>query len=256
MALPNGGSANNAIDAIAFVLHFHTAFDEKLLEKLEQTLFESSHYPKFDHSQLQQIQVKNGVPHVHQEKTMSLPFWQKYRDDGRVVHELRCERQSLVYYCSDYTRWHEVQPRAVTDLKRLMEEVAPTNTLTKLSLQTTDKFKLDKNESAFDALFNLQNKYLTENLTQTESPFWHVHQGWFENMNKGRCLNVLNINLAGGDDNSKEVVIDHISDISLSAPADGVDIDIKSLFNQAHLFNKNILNNLLQDKIKKEIGLK
>lgn len=61
-----------------------------------------------------------------------------------------------------------------------------------MSLQTTDKFELDGAETAFDSLLSANSRYLTQNIVQTESKLWHVHQGWFVDTEMGRCLNVLN----------------------------------------------------------------
>lgn len=253
MAVSSGGSDNNAIDAMAFVLHFDSPFDIRALQSVSHDLFEKQRYPKFAHSQVQRVEIQNGFSHIQQEQ-MALPLWQKYREDGRVIHELRCEPQSIIFLCADYTRWAAVLPQALLDLNTLANQVANEKSLMKVSLQTTDKFKLNKAESAFDNLLSTTSRYLTQNVTQTDSQLWHVHQGWFDPTGEGRCLNVLNISLVENGE-TVEVAVDHISDTGLNEPSKLCDLNIEGLFNQSHEFNKLILSDLLQDHIKGSIGL-
>lgn len=254
MAVSSGGSNNNAIDAMAFVLHFDSPFAHTALQSVSPDLLDRLRYPRFDHVRMQRVDIQNGFSHV-QQSHMAFPLWQKYRQDGRVVHELRCETESIVFLCTDYTRWDEVLPQALSDLKSLADSIASEKNVVKVSLQTTDKFTLDGTEKAFDSLLSANSRYLTQNIVQTESKLWHVHQGWFVDTEMGRCLNVLNTSVVENG-TVMDVIIDHISDTGLNNPCSLRDLNIKALFDLAHDSNKKILLDLLQDQIKDTIGLK
>jgi uncharacterized protein (TIGR04255 family) len=258
MAKPLGGNKKNAIEVIAFVVHFNMPFSAQELSMFTKDSIDSDRYPAFNENIMHQFELNQQLamqPAFIHSPVVKFPVWQKFSPSGKVEHELRFEPQSIVYVCTVYNGWEKTIAGVLDDFGSLCSNLEDKK-IEKIALQITDKFLLDESEQVTDNLFMSSSCYLTER-SKSAGKLWHVHQGWFDETHADfKLLNVLNLGsleLMGTD--KIHVIIDHTCEVRFSEHKDIDHNMLKTNFNLAHDKNVLVLKGLLTTDMLANIGL-
>lgn len=187
--------------------------------------------------------------------------FERVNPDGTLNWRLRVDQSVILVNCLEYTRWSDVWPRA----KRYFEEVcraadATDLRLTSLLLQYVDVFGWDGDPEDYDAsmLVDASTGFVPSSVLKRGS-FWHLHQGWFDQVPAGRRLERVHID-AVHDENDRPIVkIDSFLQLSMTEQRNVVtyfdDATLETIFSELHLRGKQLFREIIRDEVCQEIGL-
>lgn len=190
--------------------------------------------------------------------------------DGTPLWSLQIGGQHLIVECSVYSRWERIWQVASELLKDALIALNSDQSRSKnlgvssVDLTVRDVFAVDcKSPERYDLtkLFK-ENQYLPK-VAYSKSNAWHTNIGWFEEELPDplvQTLHHLNFDANAQADQTK-VGISHFQTRNT-----GIDIPIyeacgetwnalESVMNQLHANNKQVVRELLQDDVLKQIGL-
>lgn len=260
---------NHSINEVVFVVTFSQPLSEKNLQmllQLEDILKEK--LPKMDSHQGAEIRVNSkGQIEPQVSKLSSLTF-KRLNIKNELEWLLRIEGNFIAVNCLDYDRWKNIWPMAHEYLKLASQKlISPENPIETLALQYIDRFIFDDQVELYktSTIFDNESEYLNKKVTKA-GPFWHIHQGWFDNTKEFnlRILNRLNITAAMAD-KEHHTTIDHSATIlfkkkitnhkTLFEKSNKGKIAIDYYFDLLHIDNKRVLKDLLNNERLDDIKL-
>lgn len=263
-------NASHSISEVVFVLQFAQDLSDSTISQLtalEEKL--KPELPKMEVMKAIGFEIKDDqviAPSGPQEKLAGVRF-SKYSEAAELLWTIRAERNFISVNCLDYERWMPVWERAYSYLAIVAPKlISPENPLTSIALQYVDKFVYEgeKDDYSYTDLFEAESGYLSRNVVNA-GPFWHSHQGWFDNYtDTSRTLNRLNINVARADKDHLTTIdhqlvtqfIEPISNPSILFDSQaGQSAMVEGVFTTMHEANKNVLRGLLNAVILKKISL-
>lgn len=269
--------AAHAIESVVFVLRFESMLDDEIFAQVRDVA--------------KRFQIEADMP--QREKPAGFSFsmvaggqtspisgtgfiLRRIRTDGSVEKELRLDQNSIAFMTSFYTRWDMVWSQAKTYFEALAPIYAAQAKISGIGLNYVDKFKWvgDKTKCRADDLLRVGSDYLCPHIFKADN-FWHSHTGVFirvDNQTK-RLLNVNvgHIEESHNDEINKVIsvttVLTDLFNQSACNPLGASDFDplevsaenIVELFNShimnLHKFSKEIVGNVIGDKMNKRIAL-
>lgn len=255
-------NSKHAVEVTAFVVAFERPFSERSLEALlglQEVLRED--YPIFNKTAVLEVRIDDKGGASQQSNKASGIMLQKLRSDGRPAWLLHAEGNSIVVSCFDYERWEPSSSKAINHIQKAVNVVCDEqNSLGVVALQVIDRFVGSIDGYNIGNVFNKKSRFLTKQAVESGS-LWHVHQGWFEKENMGTeysCLNKLNLS-ASSSPTGLISTIDHTLEcrfkqgLSVSKASD--ENFLREIFCRLHGYNKDVIQDLLNSRQKKRIGL-
>lgn len=255
---------NNAIDHISFILNFEEEFEDETVIKLHSLKDHFGELTEFDTLNVVQMMVANNAPRLPLTKpggvVLKKPSPDLEETDGKPEWSITVANVTIQVDCMLYTRWHEVFPKAMSYLVETLKFIdLEKSKVSEFAIQVEDAFVLDDPENySVDDVFNSTSSYLTSNIQ--EHLLWHVHQGWFVDVNEFRVLNNLNLSTHCEDDKPHLTKISHLTRVAVPdefdvSESDGIAAFIEKSALLCHDINKQVIGDLLNQDAKAEIGL-
>ncbi len=259
-------AGRNALETVVFLVQFRDGFssqDVEALFSLKDRL--ATELPSFEKTTTHTFGVVgNGAP--LQQAHESGVVLQRFTANGRADWVLRASGNQVVVVCSDYSKWVDVEAKAMRLMYSAVQSVRhEANPIQVVMMQFVDKFVYEgvPADYSLDDVFRSDSPFLTA-FSKTAGLQWHVFQGWFADngetkpLGTGQALNVLNIASSIQPDGNLTTTIDHTTQFTVGAgdallftTADKLNTHFAFLHNQ----NKYILRNVLSDKQLEVIGL-
>jgi hypothetical protein len=272
--------ANNAIDEVAFAIHFKQRLDsEEFLVKLENLAHEIKDVLP-EHEMINSFTVELSPlkgSNQTSEKPSGITCYKTSKNiPNRHEWSLRIDGERITVGCSEYSSWNDVSTQAKGLLSKALKKIDITsNPINEIAFQCIDRFESDTSEPTLADVFNISSIYLTKHLVESNESSWHVHQGWFTDSQEigTKLLNNLNINshnkqyLENGvvvpGKAINETIISHLVRIKNEGIIETSDINdlngkdgyLTKVFNAAHNLNKEAIKNLLNESMLLKIGL-
>lgn len=253
----------NAIDAVAFVIVFDRTFTEKeenKLLKLQEDL--KKDLPLFSQDVLIGTKIENEIIVTQDVKKSGIKL-QKIEPNGKIGWSLHILGNQIIITCKSYDRWDKVWTKVekylnntvkLLELKDLSVSAVVLQYIDRFTESASGKYKLEN-------VFSKETEYLTQH-TKNVGKLWHVHQGWFETgvSAKEKVLHVLNL---GTTEHLKKILttIDHALQLQfIEKPKNAKEFfdskkEYKKVFDSLHRKNKDIIKSLLNNSLRKAIGL-
>ncbi|MDO6422883.1 hypothetical protein [Saccharophagus degradans] len=273
---------DNAIDEIAFVLQFKSFFsgDQFVKDLIDLHIELKEGLPKYDitNGVMFQVGAQQGQ-NIQPDKQIGIVcFKRSETDPNRHEWALRVEANRIAVTCSEYKSWNEVSTKAKSYLRAALGKVnLKDNPIVEVVYQCVDKFTCEHQNITFDELFDGGSELLTTHITREMPEAWHIHQGWFEALDKvsARMLHNLNINMHhkqfvnNGIPNQEQVheaIVSHLiriqntESLELKSEGDVLGKDsedgyLENVLECAHTANKNVIKKLLAKNMLETIGL-
>jgi hypothetical protein len=259
---------NNAIDHISFILTFAKDFDESTVEKLLGMSGGIGKLTEYETVYSIAMVMDRNLPRQPTSKPLGITLIKRSLDpeetEGKPEWLLRAASNSINVTCSLYTNWAEIFDIASGYIFQTLENVdTQQNPVVEFAIHTEDIFKLDDLvEYDLGDVFNLDSDYLTKKVTNNNL-LWHVHQGWFDEIQNLTILNNLNISTNFDQGQPHVTEIGHLTSATTDngKPRHGISNTeaIHKFVNSAalccHGINKSVIQNLLNDESKRSIGL-
>lgn len=193
------------------------------------------------------------------------------RPDGTPAWAMRVFGNMAVVECSRYTRWANVFAQAKDHLRAFVTVAAgidPEPTVVETGLTMADDFLWfgDRSDYALEKL--LAHGPLVADQCFLSGPVWHSNVGWFEKNAKDNAdtLQLLNVIGLHSDDlcilkrADARVAIQHVQNyrqpLKLDSLSNSFEDIFTSVFEQMHVRNKSLLQEILAPEVAREIGLK
>lgn len=188
------------------------------------------------------------------------------RPDGTAIWIAKLSDYQIDVECTRYTRWNKIAEQALsyinTACKALIDRQPKTN-FSLAKLQFIDKFVNRGRDYNLRSLLK-SNEFVAEHVFESGES-WHSETGWFQSMESDfKVLNRVNVGAVSEDyldetgtqQSQFSVKIDHFQE-TRSIQWEGTPIlgYINPLFDILHKGNKEIVTQLLSEKIQSEIGL-
>jgi len=255
----------HAIQEVIFVLLFSRNF-----KKQEVSALEAAHdlwrddLPRFRKPHMFAVHFGNEPP--TQEPIAGCMF-DKYKPDGSLAWRLQANEDSLVVNCLDYTRWNDVWGSAKRFLDSATKALEAEGLFIRsVGLQYIDLFLWDGDANDYDSseLLKADSDFIPASI-RNKGPFWHLHQGWFQECDEpltGRLLERMHLDSA--DDTAKGelfVRCDNTLRIDLFTPIDPNEFFDQqdgfsdSVYDFLHEKNKHVMRNYLNEETVKNIRL-
>ncbi|GAA6167851.1 hypothetical protein [Sessilibacter corallicola] len=280
MATFNPVRQDNAIDEIAFAVHFKLPLaGEQLLKDLIDLATEVSdllpHY-EITNSLTLQLNAQQSTNQTSTKPSGIVCYKKSEHVANRQEWTLRVDGNRIVVACSEYSSWGKVSSQAKELLFKALRKIdVKSNPVVEAVLQCVDKFEAtDTNATAID-IFNADSAYLTKHVIENGGSSWHIHQGWFKDIDEiqAKLLNNLNINTYNKQYSEKEIIVQgktinetivshliriqhtgnpELSNIEELTADDGY---LAKAFDAAHDLNKEAIRDLLNNAMLDKIGL-
>lgn len=180
--------------------------------------------------------------------------------EGKTSKVVQCINQPLqtvfTFNELEYTSWKEYLPVSMETSKQIAR-VLPQSRLVAFNLLYIDEFYYDR-DSSYSAsdLFNLDSRTLPEGLT--DSPLVDYHLVLSKEIGGQKYTDSLNIKVLDADLRKTVRIINSVT-FPLVKRSDWLTYleseELTDLLNYAHQANKQLLNDILNKEIVKEIGL-
>jgi len=228
-----------------FVLAFEHIFKQNELQSLVrlQQVFEKK-LPVFKEIKSFNVKIEGDV--VRQEQELSGVLFQEFNNNSQLVWELKIEKNTITVSCFAENNWQKLWNQTQDYLLRTMKVIeSESNRLMVCALKIVNKFLNENNQS----VFSLNTPYLTPHvLNGNVGRLWHIHQGWFEQLENQVYLHTLNLSVS--DENAKMVstVVHNIQCQFIKTPLAIIEFKetlMELFFLKLHHKNKKLLTNLL-----------
>lgn len=245
--------AENAIKVVAFLFVFSRSFSVGEIEAIK-SLHEGDRdeMPVINDIRSVKIQVGNQ-PAFNQavpSEVVGITF-SKITPSAKVLWSFTIQDNICIIRCEDYTRWDEVYSQAVSYIQRFIARNDENNILETIGLEYLDQFKIDSNVTDWSKeLFRENSKYIPKYIIDIND-YWHSHTGFFRDglSSSNKILNRLNIDYVYESGRVINMLMQH----HLNVLGDSVEIinleRIKSLFEELHDLNKEMLCSLLTNDV-------
>lgn len=272
---PVGGS--HAIEIMAIGIEWAVPLDETQLASLQKVYDETPEIKEFlpHHAPLQQFLIQHVTPigvsaPAPQPGMLQLPQFvtqtggfdlRRVEPDGKNSWVTSIRPQVLSCNCSDYDRWKNVKPRALSIIRPFVDAALNAGAaISAIGLQYQDAFRLPDgiSEEVTKELFRQDCQWLPAHVFNKPS-FWHCHQGWFsKGPDDRRVLNNVTTDVSdingtcfariGGQHRVFSTSFDGRAPCKIDAA------DIDRILECLHDENKNVINGMLSDDALKAIG--
>jgi len=280
MATVNPVRQNNAIDEMAFAVHFKLPLSgEQLLKDLIDLAAEVSDVlPEYEitNSFTFQLNAQQGSNQTSAKPSGIACYKKSESVPNRQDWTLRVDGNRIVVACSDYSSWDRVSGQAKELLFKALRKIdVKSNPIVEVVLQCVDKFETsDTNVTAAD-VFDTDSVYLTKHVIENGGSSWHIHQGWFKDIDdiQAKLLNNLNINTHNKQyvengiivqgQTINETIVSHLVRVQRAGNPELSDIEeltadgeyLAKAFDAAHDLNKEAIRGLLNNAMLDKIGL-
>jgi|GEM_PF-2534040 len=280
MATVNPVRQNNAIDEMAFAVQFKLplAGEQFLKSFIDLATEVSDVLPKYEitNSVTFQLNAQQGSNQASHKPSGIVCYKMSQYVPNRQEWTLRVDNNRIVVACSEYSSWNKVSGQAKKLLFKALSKIdIQVNPIVEVVLQCVDKFETSDTDAIATDVFNENSVYLTKHVIENGGSSWHIHQGWFKNIDsiQAKLLNNLNINthktqhiengivLQGQTIN--EIIVSHLvrvqrtdnpelSNMTELTTDDGY---LAKAFDAAHDLNKKAIRDLLNNAMLDKIGL-
>ncbi|MBJ9687822.1 TIGR04255 family protein [Burkholderia vietnamiensis] len=185
----------------------------------------------------------------------------RIQPDGKVSWLTSVRPQLLACHCSDYDRWKNVKPTALSLLQPFVDMALATGAeISAIGLQYHDAFRLPEGISPQIAkeLFRQDCQWLPDHMFR-EPSYWHCHQGWFSRgPDERRVLNNVTTDISDVNGlcfariGGQHRVFATSFDAKTPQKIDARDMDV--ILECLHNENKNVINGMLSDAALESIG--
>ncbi|WP_211607978.1 TIGR04255 family protein [Paraburkholderia nemoris] len=180
---------------------------------------------------------------------------------GKISWVTSIRPQILSCNCSDYDRWKNVKPKALSILRPFVDAALSAGAqISAIGLQYQDAFRLVDgiSQEATKELFRQDCRWLPAHVFD-EPSFWHCHQGWFsKGPDERRVLNNVTTDVSdvngvcfariGGQHRVFSTSFDATTAINIGAS------EIDRILECLHDENKKVINGMLSDDALEAIG--
>ena len=184
----------------SFVLAFEHLFKQGELQSLVrlQQIF-GQKLPIFKEIKTLNVNVEGDV--VKQQQELSGVLFQGFKNENKLAWELKIEKNTITVSCFSENNWEKLWAQTQYFLLEIIKAIASENNrLMVCALKVVDKLLNENNQPVFDS----NTPYLTAHVLNGKAgSLWHVHQGWFEQLDNQIYLHTLN--LSTSDENGKIV---------------------------------------------------
>ncbi len=280
MANFNPVRQDNAIDEIAFAVHFKLPLaGEQLLKDLIDLATEVRdllpHY-EITNSLTLQLNAQQSTNQASAKPSGIVCYKKSEHVTNRQEWTLRVDGNRIVVACSEYSSWDKVSNQAKELLFKALRKIdVKSNPVVEAVLQCVDKFEAtDTTATAID-IFNADSVYLTKYVIESGGSSWHIHQGWFKDIDEiqAKLLNNLNINTYNKQYSEKgiivqgqtinETIVSHLIRIQHTGNPELSNIEeltanngyLAKAFDASHDLNKEAIRDLLNNTMLDKIGL-
>ncbi len=250
----------NAIKVVAFLFIFSRSFTSGEIEFIKSIHDgDSDELPVINDIRSVKIQVGNqsifnqSVP----SEVVGITF-SKITPSAKVLWSFTIQDNICVIRCESYTRWDEVYGQASIYIEKFLSRNFEDNHLDTIGLEYLDQFKVNDNSIGWTYdLFRENSKYIPSYINDTDN-YWHSHTGFFRNGLNGsnQILNRLNIDYIYEE---AAYVINMLTQHHINLQGKLIKItsseEIKSVFDELHNINKEILCDLLAKNMLSQIKL-
>lgn len=189
-----------------------------------------------------------------------------YKPDGNPEQKLLIELDQIFVECWRYSNWNSVWGNSRDLFGKVISKLNDDKRkVVACSLQYIDEFVCSSGEE-FDAhkLLDSESEYIPKKFFNCGN-IWHLHQGWFIEKKlplPGRILERMHVTSRIGNDQSYNVQFENLnrydileSKVNTSELSSSESGKIDEVFETLHEANKALLNEFLNSKISKRIGL-
>lgn len=200
-------------------------------------------------------------------KNASLPgvMFDRFNPDGTVSWRLAIRDNSIIVNCLSYDRWLPVSQQALELMRNVARIGAAHNKqIGTVFLQYIDQFNWVGESRDYDLskLFQLDGRVLPTSLAE-KSKLWHIHQGWFEDLNaplKSKTLNKVDLSGLQNEEKRYIVRLDNLLQSTIEPAQPAADLEhekswITDTFDVLHEMNKDTLRAFLTPEAAKGLGL-
>ena len=261
-------AGKNSIVEATFGLQFAQPIVPQISEKfgvLQSELI--GEFPSFEKMQMLQLTV--GTPLQWGTTAQPTPTVggfnaSKFKTDGKPSRTLRGMNNFLSAHFLEYETWAETKADALRFFARcteLLNVPSALNPIATISLRFIDRFTFDGDPETASAsqLFKSSTKYIPPSILSAGN-IWQSNSAWFDNLLGGqKCLHQLNIQGAKEADTAV-VILNHNINCNLDAPLTTMrensgERTLENVFDAQHKANVDVLKNMLDEKMQKDIGL-
>lgn len=264
-------SKTNAIQSVIFALEWQGDLSDSVLSKIQDLA--SSLKNDFPEALIQKT-VRINLGNIGTEPIKPSPennpdggllggmtFIRKGKF-GTAVSKLNVNRTNCVIEINEYDRWEPTIRAVMNYFKIVLPVILTDKSVSVVALQYTDSFawKDDPENLNLSEVFSDNSPYLTSNVFKQKN-LWHCHHGyWIEGLGGlgGNCLDNINIStVENKGDREIQIVTAHqfVLDKHIRLSTENYLGTIETIQNKLHVHNKNILTQLLSQKVCKKIGL-
>lgn len=272
--------ASNAIDEIAFAIHFKTPLvnDEKSINDLNNLAHEVRDLlPVHEIMNAVTLQLNNLQSNQAATKPSGIICYKKSEQvPDRQEWRLQVEESRIIVGCSEYTSWEQILP----NVERLLQTAIAKfdlsiNPIVEIVYQCADKFVCRGGKTNLKDVFNPDSNFLTKNIILNDPSAWHVHQSWFTKLDKPSAtfLHNLNINMQNRppknpdqaqQESVHETIISHFIRVQKT---NGLEINsneeliggessyLNDILNITHDLNKDTVKQLLNAEMQQKTGI-
>lgn len=188
--------------------------------------------------------------------------WQFIREEnGLVLETIIIDRQNILYFTSDYSRWDNFIERYSNLLVQQITSLADISEISSLVLEYSDRFIYDGPPTHANPSEIIEEKFLATlpRCAAQGEEVWHIHRGWWEGAEQRRLL--INQNVAiqertilptNAEQRSISIVTRTEKRSSAEAPLSS---SIIPILRTMHDVSKDTLSKILMEDIRKKIGL-
>lgn len=280
MTTVNPVRQNNAIDEIAFAAHFKLPLaGEQFLKDLRDLATEVSDLlpdHEITNSLTFQLNAQQSTNQASTKASGIVCYKKSEKVPNRQEWTLRVDGHRIIVACSEYSSWDKVSGQAKELLFKALKKIdVQPNPVVEVVLQCVDKFETEDANTTAKDVFDTDSIYLTKHVIENGGSSWHIHQGWFKDIDEiqAKLLNNLNINtynkpyIKNGiivqGQTINETIVSHLVRIQRTDNPELSNIEeltaddgyLAKAFDAAHDLNKEAIRDLLNNAMLDKIGL-
>lgn len=248
-------SKENAVKVIAFAINFEEELSSKNISEFIDRLKESETLKSnFNEEQIQNVtsMTMNSDGISSQENSIVGIVFNKI-EANKLLWSLIVDKNRVVVTCRDYSRWNKISFEALNYINIVFNELEESIKITQLTLEYLDEFEiLEPTLNWKKELFKSDCEYITSNIYNVED-FWHISQGYFIKISDvdEKILDTIDINyFADETDNFKNKVNMRMQHkVFYNSSIVYIKDNIKDYFHKIHLHSKDILFEIIDDKV-------
>lgn len=260
----------HAIEQVLFVVQFEPTINESQLSEIRKAAIQfKSEGDLPGQVEIQEFAIAFSASGAAPPRLPPGLALQRIAPNGTVENELRIERASLTFRTTLYSRWDEIWSKARRYFETLIPIYSEYSQVRAITLNYVDKFVWEGavDNCKADLLLQSGSQYLCPHIFGTKE-FWHSHTGKFirEDDYVKRLLNV-NVDYleeVNAGDTRRVVSVTTILTDMFNQPGYSVsDVDkattssfVDSRMSKLHVFNKEILGDVINQEMSKRIALK